>query len=50
MKSILIIFLLLSTFWVKSQSPAKQAIEPEESININLARFPIENFPKKLSY
>lgn len=47
MKSMLIIFLLLSTFWVKSQSPAKQAIEPEESINIKLARFPIADFPKK---
>lgn len=47
MKSILIIFLLRSSFWLKSQSSSKPAIEPEESINIKLARFPIADFPKK---
>ena len=47
MKTMLIIVLLLSSLWVNAQSPKKPAKEPEESINIKLAKFPIADFPKK---
>ena len=47
MKTMQITILLLSSFWVNAQSPAKPVKEPEESISIKLAKFPIADFPKK---
>jgi hypothetical protein len=47
MKTMLIAILQLSSFWVNAQSAAKPTKEPEESISIKLAKFPIADFPKK---
>lgn len=47
MKTKLICFLLLFTYMVKAQSPKKTTTEPEEFVNIKLAKFPIADFPKK---